>query len=373
MAFRLLLHQHTFTPEQLRQHAEGLLQDYTISADMAATAAPSEQEKVVLDFVKQWLNGQEDFVVHTSGSTGVPKPIVISRERMKASAQLTLQALGIEAGAPALLCIHANYIGGKMMLVRAMEGSLPLRVVEPVANPLLNLSSFQPHFAALVPLQVQAILADQESVAILNRMKAVIIGGAPVLPSLEEQLQEITAPLYSTYGMTETVSHIALRRLNGPARQDYFQVLPQIKIETDTRGCLVISGPVVEEPVVTNDVVEMVDEEKFRWLGRTDNIINSGGIKVQAERVEAVAAACLSSLGCSRLLMAGGLPDEKLGQKVVLLIEGAPLAEALFEQLQAQLRQQLPPYWSPKDILFLDAFVKSDNGKIKRNESWAKL
>lgn len=361
MTSSLFLHNKAYTPQQLLQES--------------AFEAATEQEQAVISFVRQWLSDQHEFRVHTSGSTGVPKPIVVSRNRMQASARLTLQALGITSGDGALLCIHANYIGGKMMLVRALEGNLPLVITEPSADPLQELPPHvQPLFAALVPLQLQAVLQNEKSLSVLHKMKAVIVGGAPVSPLLEQQVQAVQAPLYSTYGMTETVSHIALRRLNGQNRQDFFTTLPQIRLSLDPRGCLIIDGPVVEEPIITNDVVELLADNQFRWLGRADNIINSGGVKVQAERVEAVAEACLSQLQLlSRRMLAGGLADEKLGQKLVLLLEGEPLAASTEQQLLNCLLQELPKYWAPKHIFYLPKFVESSNGKIKRDQTWAKL
>jgi o-succinylbenzoate---CoA ligase len=362
MPFRLYLHHASYTAADILQQAP-------------AAAMQPEHERNALDFARQWLSGQQDFQVHTSGSTGAPKAILLQRKHMQASARLSLQALGISAGDTALLCINPAYIGGKMMLVRAMEANLPLYVAAPVANPLLEVlqRGIAPQFAALVPLQLQAIISHAESRALLNGMKAVIIGGAPVSEELEAQLQEIKAPLYSTYGMTETVSHLALRRLNGPERQAYFQALPEMDLALDERGCLRIGGPVVSEPLQTNDVVELLAEGRFRWLGRADNIINSGGIKVQAERVEAEAVSCLSSLGLERRVLAGGLPDEKLGQKVALLLEGTPLKQEEEFSLLKCLQEKLPSYWAPRQILYVESFVESANGKIIRDESWQQL
>jgi O-succinylbenzoic acid--CoA ligase len=362
MAFTLLIDNQSFTPEQLQEQ------------QLAEKALWLPHQQTALVFVQQWLNNQQTFTVQTSGSTGQPKPIAVSRNRMQASARLTLQALQISAGMPALLCINPAYVGGKMMLVRAMEGGLPIRLLAPEANPLMQLPpGEQPLFTALVPLQLEAMLQDKHSLSILNKMKAAIIGGAAVSPALEEKAQLIKAPLYSTYGMTETVSHIALRQINGPGRKDYFTVLPGIKISTDNRGCLLINGPVVEEEVVTNDRVELLGDSSFRWLGRIDNIVNTGGVKVQAEELEAVATVCLREQGWGRRVLAGGLPDEMLGQRVVLLLEGEPLAAASIRKLMACLNNALPKYWAPKEILFTSNFVESDNGKIKRKETWAKL
>jgi o-succinylbenzoate---CoA ligase len=359
MPFRLYLHHTSYAAADIIQHAP-------------AAAMQHEHERNALAFARQWLSGQQEFQVHTSGSTGAPKGILLHRKHMQASARLSLQALGISAGDTALLCINPAYIGGKMMLVRAMEANLPLYVVAPVANPLLEVlqRGIQPQFAALVPLQLQAIISHAESLPLLNGMKAVIIGGAPVSEELEAQLQEIKVPLYSTYGMTETVSHIALRRLNGPERQAYFQSLPEMDLAQDERGCLRIGGPVAPEPVQTNDVVELLAGGRFRWLGRADNVINSGGIKVQAERVEAEAARCLSGLGQGHRVLAGGRPDAKLGQKVALLLEGNALNREEEISLLECLAEKLPPYWVPKQILYVSDFVESANGKIIRKDSW---
>ncbi len=360
MAFQLYIKNQPYTVRQLKQE----------SPIPHSTA----QESAAVGFIQQWLQGAQSFEVKTSGSTGEPKIIEISRERMKASAQLTLQALDIVQGTRAYLCINANYIGGKMMMVRAIEGGLPLWIGEPAADPLFDLpAQIEPHFAALVPLQLQAILSQEKSLGVLNKMKAVMIGGAPVSPALEAQAQQVEAPLYSTYGMTETVSHIALRKINGPHKQAYFQVLPHISIGTDARGCLNISGPVTEGPVQTNDVVELLGADRFRWLGRADNTINSGGVKVQPEQIESLAEQLLAGMGEARRLLAGGLEDERLGQRVALLVEGKPLATSVEDLLLVALQQQLPKYWAPKEILYKTVFIESDNGKIKRTESWQNI
>ena len=183
--------------------------------------AKTPYEADALAFCRAWLSGQTEFTLHTSGSTGTPKPIRLTRAQMRASAHLTGQTLGLRAGDVALVCLNIRYVAGVMMLVRGLELGLPMTIIEPAGNPL---AGFDPanvrfDFTALVPLQLQHILDDTpEKLAILNRMKAILVGGAVVSPALEQALQVITAPIFSTYGMTETVSHIALRRLNGPER-----------------------------------------------------------------------------------------------------------------------------------------------------------
>lgn len=332
-------------------------------------------EKEALEFCRDWLNGRETFVVHTSGSTGTPEPIELRRSQMVASARQTITALGLQPGATALLCMNPAYIGGKMMLVRAMEGNMPIRLIEASANPLKELSLNEVFdFTALVPLQLEAILKDPHSRRLLDQAQAVLIGGAPVGQPLRLLLQEVAAPLYSTYGMTETVSHIALQRLNGPAAQEYFEAFPEIQLGQDERACLTIAGTITNwQQVVTNDVVELIDSHRFRWLGRADNIINSGGIKIQLEEAEQVAEKLLLQTGLQRNLFAWGLPDESLGQQLVLIVEGSPLAGEAEENWLQLLREKVVKYKQPKSIFYIPQFQQTASGKIQKAETVALL
>lgn len=329
----------------------------------------------ILQFCHDWFSGQAEFTVHTSGSTGKPKAINLSRAQMQASAAQTVRALHLAAGDRALLCINAAYIGGKMMLVRAMEHNMQLTATEAQADPLAVLpadSYFD--FTALVPLQLEAILRNRHSSAILEKMKAVIIGGAPVGQQLRNQLSTIKAPLYSTYGMTETVSHIALQRLNGANSSDHFQAFPDIKLSQDARGCLQIEGEVTGgEKITTNDVVELIGSHSFRWLGRADNIINSGGVKIQLEKIDHTAEAILLQLGIQRKLFAWALPDAQLGQRLILLIEGCPLSEKAEAAIAQQLDLRLGKYERPKEIFYVEVFQESASGKIQKRETAALL
>lgn len=328
-------------------------------------------EGIILRFCSEWLAGKESFTVHTSGSTGKPKPILLSRRQMIASARQTIKALGLKEGANALLCINPAYIGGKMMLVRAMEHNMALTVLEAEANPLLKLPTDSSiDFTALVPLQLESILQQNHSRAVLKKMKAVIVGGAPVSWKLRQQLQDINAPVYSTYGMTETVSHIALLHLNSGENSPYFQAFPEIRLSLDERGCLIIEGEVTDGvKIVTNDVVELADANKFRWIGRADNIINSGGVKIHPEKIENIIDNYLKETGQSRKIFAWGIPDEKLGQKLVLFAEGEPLSVEAEKQIRDLLALKLAKYEQPKSIFYLPEFRLTPSGKIQKADT----
>ena len=287
---------------------------------------------------------------------------------MQASARLTGQTLGLQPGDVALVCLNIHYVAGSMMLVRGLELALPMTIIEPVSNPLAD---FGPdiHFAftALVPLQLQTILStdDERQVAMLNAMKAILVGGAATSPVLEQALQVIRAPIYATYGMTETVSHIALRRLNGPAASDLFSALDGVKLGVDTRNCLHITSAATNfERVQTNDVVDLVDPMHFRLRGRADRIINSGGVKIQPELVEQIIQESFAQLGAIPRFFVAGLPDEKLGQRVVVVCERITLPDAQWVAMQAVVRERLGPYAVPKEWLRVPQFTETPTGKV---------
>ncbi|MFZ4647918.1 MAG: AMP-binding protein, partial [Gemmataceae bacterium] len=203
--------------------------------------ARTAYEEQSITFGRAWQSGQQTFVLHTSGSTGTPKPVILSRSQMLASAVLTGQTFGLQAGDTALCCLNTAYVAGNMMLVRAMTLGLKLTIVEPSGNPLADFDTHRTQFdfLAFVPLQLQMVLEQSpEKVAILNQAKAILLGGASTSLAQEAQLQLIMAPVYATYGMTETVSHIAIRRLNGPNATDFFTALLGVELGVDHRDCL---------------------------------------------------------------------------------------------------------------------------------------
>ena len=368
-------------------------------------------------FLAAWRSGQTEFVLHTSGSTGPPKPIILTRAQMQASATLTGQTFGLTPGDRALVCLNTNYVAGTMMLVRGEVLGLDLVIVEPTGNPLAGFSADEHFdFAAFVPLQLQTILADVDSatglpakLSILNRMKAILVGGAATSPALEQALQMISAPVFATYGMTETVSHIAIRRLNGPDTVDYFTALARVELAVDERGCLNIRAAATNFDLVqTNDVIEFIgvsgnlspgeptlnkSGKKFQLLGRADSVINSGGVKIQPEIVERVILRTLTRMGVAPLprLFVAGLPDDRLGQRVVLIIEQlsahsyqlstsngptvltATDLKALLTANWSLLIEQVGLYAVPKAVIFAPTFIETPTGKIDRKATLATL
>ncbi|AKD55380.1 AMP-binding protein [Spirosoma radiotolerans] len=351
---------------------------------------PYEDE--ALAFCRAWLANQQQFTLFTSGSTGTPKSIQLTRAQMKASAYLTGQTLGLQAGDPALVCLNIRYVAGIMMLVRGLELGLPMTIIEPASNPLdgLNLAMANFAFTALVPLQLQTILANSnpesraKQVAILSKMKAILVGGAATSLALEQALQEINAPVYATYGMTETVSHIALRRLNGPDTSDVFTALTGVELGTDARGCLHITSAATNfERIQTNDVVDLIassngESTQFRLLGRADRVINTGGVKVQPEQVESLIQAVLatdkavSNRPVPRLFVAG-LPDERLGQRIVVISEQEPINTDQWQRIQHAIRETLGPYAVPKERITVARFAETPTGKVDQKATVAQM
>lgn len=336
----------------------------------------TEYERNILDFCSSWLNHeQETYVLNTSGSTGIPKPIEISRQQMITSARMTQAALGLKENDHAFVCLNTEFIAGKMMLVRSMEIGMRLTILNPTSNPLLNLSPDQKiDFTAMAPLQMENILNDTpDKVSILNQMKAILVGGAPVSYALEEKIQRITSPVFLTFGMTETVSHIALRRLNGENKQLYFQGLQNVSFESDTRGCLVIHSPLTLEPVVSNDLAELIGNDKFIWKGRIDHVINSGGVKVNPETVERKLEILFKQFPFNINYFVAGLPDERLGQKVCLVVEEQKLTSEEKEKIASLIPQKSWGYESPKECIFIDRFSLTSTGKINKPETLKRL
>lgn len=350
------------------------------------TCRVSDYEQHVLQFARQWLSGQETFTVHTSGSTGKPKAIQLTRAQMIMSAELTGQAVGLQPGDRALVCVSVAFIAGMMMLVRGFELGLHLTIIDPVSRPL---ASFAPDvrfdFTAMVPLQLQeTIHSAQHEVAILHGMKAILIGGAPVSMALEHQAQQVTAPIYHTYGMTETVSHIALKRLNGPQRSDHFVSFDGVRLGLDERGCLTITSALTRgETLQTNDLVELYPDGSFVWQGRIDNVINSGGVKVQIEKVEHALEAWLvhyhEGVYAQRRFFVGPLAHPRLGQAVVAVIEESScrdretVAPEFETTMRNALQQSLTRYEVPQHVYVVPRLLETHTGKVDRRANLARI
>ncbi len=329
----------------------------------------TDYEQKVVDFCQKWIAGKDKFIIKTSGSTGEPKPIVLTRKQMISSAKITGETFNLKVGDRALVCLNVEYIAGIMMLVRGMELGLKLTVVKPSGNPLKNLEYAVFDFIAFVPLQLQNLLEDEKNLEILNKTKAIIVGGAAVNEVLENELQILKTSVYGTYGMTETVSHIAIKRLNGANRNDNFQVLDGIKIGVDDRSCLNIIAEASNNKLIqTNDIVEIINRKEFKLIGRFDNIINSGGVKIQLEKVEKLIENEIKILNPKRYF-AYGIPDEKLGQKLVLFIEGEQQEEEKINDFFANIKPNLSKYEIPKQIFFLKKFIETPTGKLDKKAS----
>ena len=318
----------------------------------------------VEEFLKEWHSESPTVLVHTSGSTGQPKPMLVEKRRMEASARITCRFLRLRKGDTALLCMPLDYIAGKMMVVRALTCGLRLIAVEPCGHPLsmhnaqcLMLNDPCVDFAAMVPLQVWNSLQVPEERERLMAIRHLIIGGGAIDASLAEELKDFPNAVWSTYGMTETLSHIALRRLNGPEATEWYTPFEGVTLSQTNEGCLVIDAPTVHEgQLVTNDIVEFESlGRRFRVLGRKDNVICSGGIKIQAEEVERrLEGKLLAPFLITRCR------DPRLGEAVVLLTEGDE-AEA-----RAVCDAALPRYWRPRQVVHVASLPRTATGKPLR-------
>ena len=310
-------------------------------------------------FLLDWLNDKDFVAVKTSGSTGPPKKIEIKKQAMISSARATGRFFDLGAGTTALHCLPVNFIAGKMMLVRAMTLGWHLDLVIPKANPLDRIFKIY-DFCAMTPFQLD------NSLSRLHLVKKLIIGGGAVSTNLKNLVQGINTEVYETYGMTETVSHIAARPINLRKNKPEpvpFTTLPNVDIEVDDRSCLVIDAPSLhEKPLVTNDVVELLSEKTFIWKGRYDNAINSGGIKFYPEEIEAKLAPVIA-----HRFFITSLPDPALGEKVILMVE-SDFSEAALHNLEREIRncRKLSEYETPKKIYFVEKFEETANGKIHR-------
>ena len=398
----------------------------------------------IKEFIDEWNNGSDRMLVHTSGSTGKPKPMWVEKKRMAHSARTTCAFLGLKRGDTALLCLSLNYIAGKMMAVRAIEWGLNLVCVEPSGHPLcfkvdeltsrqvdklcdsdasnsstcqhVNLSTISSNsstcqlvnssteitFAAMTPMQVYNTLQVTEERERLMQIKHLIIGGGAIDEALEAELRHFPNAVWSTYGMTETLSHIALRRINGggpttllrsegvkeffasaqqhvrssdntlasnpsslishPNSPSFYTPFPDVSVSLNGEGCLVIDAPgVCAQRLVTNDCAELhPDGRRFRIIGRKDNVINSGGIKIHAEEVEQMLRPHLSMP-----FIITKATDPKFGEVVALVYEEGSCGESI----QSICQSVLPKYWQPRRYVPVEQILITETGKPRRDIS----
>lgn len=323
----------------------------------------SDFKNALYSFIGDWISDKDRITVNTSGTTGAPKTITFRKQQFISSAQMTCSYFNLNSHTRALLCLSPGYIAGKMMVVRAFVSGMDLVTLEPSDKPMLG-SIGRIDFAAFVPLQVQNLVGDEISRKKFTTIKNVIIGGAPISPSLEKELESCTNGVYATFAMTETLSHIALKRLSGKTKSDNYFALQGVHFEQDERGCLIVNAPLVSDsPVITNDVIALSDSAHFKWLGRYDNVINSGGVKIHPEIVENKLASVMSA---NRFFIAS-LPDDKLGQKVVMVIES--VGEVNKQETKKRVEGYLSKYERPKEYYRIDKFLETPTGKIKKQET----
>ncbi|HLV70548.1 MAG TPA: AMP-binding protein [Xanthomarina sp.] len=316
-------------------------------------------EKALGDFLADWLDSKEYIKTKTSGTTGKPKTIKIRKQAMVHSAIATGNYFGLKPGDNALHCLPTQFIAGKMMLVRAMILGLQIDVVEPAS--VLNFNTKKHYtFCAMVPMQLQLNIKK------INHIKTLIVGGAPLSVNLKEQIKNLKTNVYATYGMTETITHIAVMPLNhvvddtsNSEEKNIYQTLPNIKISQDDRDCLVIEAPQLTKGIlVTNDVVKLYSNTSFKWLGRVDNVINSGGIKLFPEQIEEK----LKPKITNRFFIASE-PDKTLGERLILVLEAKnnALPDAVFDSLDL--------YEKPKKIYAVSKFIETTSGKLQRSKT----
>lgn len=315
----------------------------------------------IYQFLETWFSNDDSIVVNTSGSTGKPKPISLKKEFVINSAKATGLYFALQANTTALLCLPIEYIAGKLMLIRALTLGWHLDTIEANSNPLETIDK-KYDFSAMVPLQVENSLSK------LNLIQKLIVGGGVVSNALQQKLQKVSTAVFATYGMTETITHIAVKKLNNfralkkTYKDEFYNILPNVTIYKDERNCLVIYAPKVSDKIIfTNDVVNLISDTQFEWLGRFDNVINSGGVKLHPEKIEEK----LSKIIKNRFFVAG-IPDEKLGEKLILIVEGNQ------QEINTEAAQ-LSKFEIPKQIYFLNKLIETETAKIQRKKTLAKI
>lgn len=344
-------------PTYLDLHPKFKLNGFSLKKDDIFSLAYSyikegdASEKNVGEFLLDWFDKTPYIEMHTSGSTGTPKLVRVSKQSMVNSALASGEFFDLKYGSKILNCLPMKYVSGKMMFVRSFVLGLEMDFVPPSLQPLQKLETCY-DFSAMIPLQAQNSLNE------LHLIKKLIIGGAKINSKLESQLMQLKkTECYETFGMTETVSHIAAKKVG----EKVFSLMPNVSISRDKRNCLVIDAPLLlDQPIVTNDLVEIVNGNQFIFLGRLDNIINSGGVKINPEQVE---EKLIQNFKCR--IMISGKPDTDLGEKVVLLVESDPF------EVNSNFFNGLEKFEKPKEIFFLPQFKDSNNGKLLRKETFA--
>jgi len=325
----------------------------------------AQWQKDIYAFILEWFDENLYVQAKTSGSTGAPKPINLEKEKMIQSAKITGEFFKFEKGQTALLCLSPQFIAGKMMLVRAIIWQMQLICVKPDGHPLNGLHS-PIDFAAMIPLQVQNSIHNTDQIQLI---KSILIGGGAVDQKLNKKIQNLSSHCYASFGMTETLSHIAIKNLNGPDKSDTYKALNGVTLSTDKRECLEIDAPrLLNQRITTNDIVKLISNSEFEWLGRFDHVINSGGIKLFPEQIEEKLNPFINEP-----FFLIGIPDEHLGEKMILIIESKNKSVEKKKKIQAKIDAYLEKFQRPRDIFFLSKFERTLTNKIQRKASLARL
>jgi O-succinylbenzoic acid--CoA ligase len=341
----IILNNQTVTPE--------------VIADRLCNPSLPEWEKELYLFLNEWFSDSDFVLAQTSGSTGEPKPIELPKSVMQKSAERTIEYFGLQKNDRLLLSLPCRYIAGKMMVVRAIVGQMNLIAVDPATDfDFLEREEFD--FGAMVPNQVFKLLEQPSGAEKLENIRNLLIGGSGISSAMEAQISSLSSRVVITYGMTETASHIAIRELSGIRKSDFYHCLPGISVSLCENDCLQIHLPEFTEPLQTNDLAELQSDKSFRILGRSDSVIISGGIKYSPEALEKK----LDPVINGRFVISS-VPDEKLGEKLVLVIEGKPGETTILEQ---KIDALLTPFERPKVICFLEHFPTTISGKIMRKD-----
>jgi|LQYC01.1.fsa_nt_gi O-succinylbenzoic acid--CoA ligase len=309
----------------------------------------------IQSFLAEWFSNRPFIETQSSGSTGIPKIIKLPKQSMINSAQKTIDFFNLSSSHTAFLCIPTQYIGGKMMLVRAIVRGFNLLATRPASNPFLAIST-KVDFSAITPYQLYHSIETLKE----RDIKKIIVGGSPINAKMEEMANALATKIYETYGMTETSSHIALRKVNGKDKSDYFSLFDGAAIDLDDRGCLIITAPfITNERIITNDMAEIIDSRQFRVLGRFDNVINTGGVKVHPEQIEHKLASIIH-----QPFYITSVPDEILNNRIVLVLE----KDNNFNErmLPEKIKGILTKYEIPKEIKIVNKIELTETGKVTR-------
>lgn len=321
-------------------------------------SALTEWERELYLFLQEWTNSEDNIGAQTSGSTGAPQMIRLSKTMMEQSALRTIEYFHLKKGDRLLLSLPCRYIAGKMMVIRAMVGQMDLVTADPsLESDFLESNTFD--LGAMVPNQVVKLLENPHGKEMIENIRNLLIGGSSIQPSLETQVSGLNNHVVSTYGMTETASHIAIRTLSGPQRSDIYQCLPGITVSLGENDCLQIQLP-GQQTFQTKDIAQVFSPVSFRILGRLDDVIISGGIKYWPEAIEKKLQQAIPGR-----FVISSLPDKKLGDKLILVLEGASSDNT---DIRQKITQLLPPFERPKEICHLESFPETENGKLKRKE-----